>query len=305
MSMLISLIFALHLGNPSVRVVWKGIELGAPNMTARAYAQFDAAMDSLYAIAFNATLAEEPFNSGQQTELQAFDIEERRLQEERSGRGLRVVRWLGPVGGCLISPLVWLIVAAVYKSKVTDQRAKNFAGAPGQNGGAWKYGTFDCCSDCGYCLHGWFCPFIRAADTYQGANLDGYWKVLLLGVGSYFLGQVLSTLWGMFAFALVGEDMDLSGLSSIFALLTQGLLALYLAGLRGKLAEKFGIAHSFLQDCCCWMWCACCTAIQEGRQFDEGTSTRVDCCCALSKLANGPIVGGPVVVGQVVGNTVK
>merc|ERR1712232_31708 len=80
----------------------------------------------------------------------------------------------GTVVSILIPVVVWVIIAVVYKGKVTDQRP------PFQGGGQTSpYLDADkicaCCGCCGgefdvhMCLHAWCCYTFRAGDTFEGA----------------------------------------------------------------------------------------------------------------------------------------
>merc|ERR1719517_406242 len=81
-----------------------------------------------------------------------------------------------------------------------------------------------------------------------------------------------------------------SGGSHVAWFIVNFFFAFYLASQRGKLREKLGgAADKFANDFICYWCCQCCTVIQDARQLDAATGTRVECCCKLIKMQNEAI----------------
>jgi len=219
-----------------------------------------------------------------------------------------------PIVSAIITIIVWIFVAMMFKSSVTDQR-NSFPSPPSAIAPQWNMSDKDfmyrwsqCCADTQYCLHGCCCFDVRMADSYATAGIIGYWSLIGIGFLFFFIGYVM---YGLVGFGLrqieISDGMSLGQFAGIGYYLPQILFAAFMAKKRGQLREKFGgRADQCGMDFCCWWWCACCMVIQEARQIDEATSARVECCCKLLKsgplvtAANVGMVGQPIAVGQVV-----
>lgn len=193
------------------------------------------------------------------------------------------MEFYGPGG--LLGTIIFLIFACCYDCKVVRERPKAIAPEPR----GFKYAACDCFGDCHACLHVFFCPIVRIADTYSAAGLVQYWLMILFIILAKFL------------------DFFLIIFSCIMLTTYRGRLRSRImgrgdAGLCGK---------ECYQDFLCWVCCGCCTAIQEAREIDDATGVRVNCFCNMvKKHPEGPVmmaVGAPVAVQTVavpVGNAV-
>jgi len=215
--------------------------------------------------------------------------------------------------GILVPILLWLIIASMYKGKVTDARGPFPQPVPevfSLERGDFKYGLFGCCEDFQYFLHGCCAGTIRAADTFQVVSASGYWIVVIAFLLTWFAAQVIG----------VGIAMGMREMGGLQAgrmqrmtnqagqigwFVADAFLALWLAGLRKKLRAQLGDPRpnsSFFPDCVKYWWCSCCTIVQDARQVDGAQGVRVECCCSMTKTMPSPAnVGGPVVVGSVIG----
>merc|ERR1712139_17603 len=93
-----------------------------------------------------------------------------------------------------------------------------------------------------------------------------------------------------------GLPLDLSNAAWCILYLA---LAAWLAKNRQNLRIKLGGREgNFVNDCVCYFCCGCCTIIQDARQADLASQTRIDCCFQLlqaSPSQTGPVVGQAVV----------
>jgi len=205
------------------------------------------------------------------------------------------------VAGLAITVVVTYLVACKYKGSITDRRVQwqGLFNDPGlQNGGFWKYDLCTCCQDRDYCLYGFCCLGCRIGDTYTMTNVGpSYMTYIHAFVALEVIAQVFTLLWTMIAFSLGVEGADNVG--SLGYYVGELFLAAWLAGQRKKLRQALGDpspdAHCVMDFCLYW-WCGCCTAVQEARQVDEITQTRVTCCLQLQFVQ--PVAAPPAVVGQ-------
>lgn len=168
-----------------------------------------------------------------------------------------------------IGMVIWFVtivitvgVAYTYKKKITDRRPVLPAVVPSEysmRGRTFKYDLFDFSGT--YCLYGFFCPSCRIADNYAAA-----------GFGMNFV--VVATI-----LAVIGlPNMD-------FRNPMLWVTAVWLAFMRRRLRARFGFGETSCaitsSDFISYFFCLCCTVLQDARQIDEATGTRVECCLEL------------------------
>eukprot|EP00418_Pyrodinium_bahamense_P073956 CAMPEP_0179078994 /NCGR_PEP_ID=MMETSP0796-20121207/35414_1 /TAXON_ID=73915 /ORGANISM="Pyrodinium bahamense, Strain pbaha01" /LENGTH=260 /DNA_ID=CAMNT_0020776317 /DNA_START=158 /DNA_END=940 /DNA_ORIENTATION=+ len=210
--------------------------------------------------------------------------------------------------GILVPIIVWIIVAFMYKTQVTDKRGKFPDPVPPQfnlNGKDFKYPTFRFFDDMQYCLHGWCCADVRAADTYAMTEIVPFWTMCLLYLAMWTVYQLLAFGFQMLFLRVLRVNSQANNASNLAYFIANGALAAYLATQRKKLREKLGDTDpgsKFGGDCVCYWLCGCCTFIQDARQVDEASGTKVECCCELIRVSHpwapnaAVVVGAPVVV---------
>jgi len=236
---------------------------------------------------------------------------------DQDGR-VRTMAYAGALAGILIPILIWVFVAMQYKREVTDKRPATFpqvsdlppdlslASMPD-----FKYGLCACKEDRQYCWHGWCLEGIRTGDSYKAAGVGSFWGVLGAFLITWLVAQVLGlavqvALYEAMRDSVHNERLQRQNVIGNFGwYVANFFLAAYLASLRQKLRSKLGDPQpggKYCQDLMFWWWCSCCVSIQEARQVDEATGTRVACCFQLSKVEPPAMqqVGQPAVV--VVGN---
>lgn len=202
-----------------------------------------------------------------------------------------------------VTVIVWLVVAHIYKSNTADKRATSFpAVVPDSHslvGKDFKYGTFSCFEDINYCLYGCCsCTMdARMGDTLSMVGAAPYWHVVFLFIAMIFAGQAVAIV--LVLFVGVNQAQQFGAGANWFVM---AVLALWLASKRSALRAKLGdnAGNKFMMDFICYWCCGPCTAIQDARQVDEITGTRVECCCKLVDVAPQVVVAPPVMVGTVV-----
>jgi len=243
------------------------------------------------------------------------------VEERRYGALMRTATLVGVIGGILVPMIIWLAVATSYKKGVTDKRAPFPDPVPPEyslsGGKDFKYQTLQCLDDGQYCMHAYCCPVARVADTFAATGVAPFWTMVMLYLLTWLLAQLLALGISLLLPMLMESlDVDTYRTESLRSNQTGQLcwfaansaLALYFALQRRKLRAKLGDADAGAKlagDCLCYWCCGCCTYIQDARQVDEASGTRVECCCTLLSLTHMPqmpgmMVGAPVVVGQVV-----
>lgn len=221
----------------------------------------------------------------------------RRLQSADVGATsdeYKMVTVVSQIGGVVVTIILGVLFAFLYKSSITDKRKPFPQPVATQHSLAgnkdWLYGTCDCFADCSYCLYGFCCSDARLADTYQMTGVGSYWTYVVACISMVVCTQIV----GMLA-ALAGLPPNVS---NVVSLVCHGALAVWLAMQRQKLRVKLGGSEgSCFKDCMCYFWCGCCTIIQDARQADVASNTRVDCCFKL--VQSDPVRAAPV-VGQAV-----
>jgi len=197
--------------------------------------------------------------------------------------------------------VISIFVTFWYKSSITDKRDAWPIAVPPEFSLArsdWKYGTFQCCDNPSYCLYGCGCPAARMGDTYSMAGIAGYWTFVIAWACMYIFAQLLN-LGALILVAVADLDPNLGLTANLTYFISELFLAYWLATKRQELRQKLGDTKqgTFMMDWLCYWCCACCTAIQEGRQVDEATYTVTQCCMQLVKLPRDRVVVEGTVVG--------
>eukprot|EP00457_Paulinella_chromatophora_P020760 gb/GEZN01022898.1/.p1 GENE.gb/GEZN01022898.1/~~gb/GEZN01022898.1/.p1 ORF type:complete len:182 (+),score=18.75 gb/GEZN01022898.1/:35-547(+) len=148
-------------------------------------------------------------------------------------------------------------------------------------GAPWSSGLFDCCSSPLDMCTGCCMPTVRWTTTMRRAGFISVWGGLILfGFLSY--GSVslitagsrlvdMEKLEGQTLAEAEADDM----LRAAAVLMTLGFLLLCLVlpcvgcGYRTKLRKKYGIKGNMVTDYLAWLFCQCCSLVQEGRHVDE------------------------------------
>jgi len=189
----------------------------------------------------------------------------------------------------MVSSVIHLVSAIIYFQRVTSQRD---AYVPPEGSSLQQQGEpaaplrkhfrapfCSCMDDMSYCLHGCFCMIPRQADSAAAAGVWDYWHLVLVAIGLHMVGPIAGLLIPF------GDLLTWAGMAYIFG------------SLRAKLRARVGGDPGMtLGDFCTWCCCPCCAAIQEAKEIDIETRTRVDVCCHLVKDADGsvPLVGNAV-----------
>jgi Cys-rich protein (TIGR01571 family) len=191
------------------------------------------------------------------------------------------------------------IVTLIYKMQVTDKR-EPFP-QPVQNGysmarsttGDFQEGMCSCFEDLHSCLYGFCCFDCRVADTLQAAGLSSYWTIFGVFIIAWIVTRILAVPITVLLVRL-GLPLDTSNLAWWIVGIC---LALFFASKRQDMRRKLGYTgqQNFVIDWLMWWCCGCCVAIQEARQIDAASGTRVECCFNLLRQEH---TGGAVVVGK-------
>jgi len=201
-----------------------------------------------------------------------------------------------------------LVVACVYSSRVTSKRDEIASGWVVPNSYSlvdkdFKYGICSCFDSCTYCLYGCCCTGVRMSDTFAAMKVEKYW-IVVLAVNIFFvLGQILKLIVSMVLLSQTDvlpqtQRSVVQEAGHLFLFITGAVLAYWLAGKRTALRQRFGDKDNhFVWDFFCYWCCGPCTVIQDARQVDGATNTRVDCCCKLVYTDERKVsVGAPIQV---------
>lgn len=195
------------------------------------------------------------------------------------------------VGVALLLPI---IIAVVYKKKVTDNRkpleAVDNIAPQLQARNGFKFGLFDCFGDSSACLHGFFCGSVRIADTYSTGGVMQFWLVIFT--------PLIASL-GVAVIAIIAQLIGSTG-SNDYTYLVSVCIALIFARCRGQLRQRLGGVEAKFQDTfidvLTWWCCGCCAIIQEARSVDAVQGVEVQCCCTLQQASASasPFLGASV-----------
>lgn len=194
--------------------------------------------------------------------------------------------------------------------------------------GDFKFGTCECFADCEMCLYGACCLEARLGDNLGTTGIMSFksaaWSMIGLWIGYYIFNLVVMIVIELYLYrgdeGLVLATTDQGGMSGIDASGVYWIVnlgyAYWLAGRVQEMRLKMNDPNpgpKFQKDFCCLWCCMCCEIIRHARHIDQGTGTKVGCCCKIAKLNNNAatvIVGQPVqaqkvelVQAQVVGET--
>jgi len=211
-------------------------------------------------------------------------VDSRRLQYEEEGGG-SAFQGLGPI-------ILVILFAYVYKTQVVSERppwpAKIDPLCKLENTG-FMYPWHGCLEDIQQCLHGWCCLPVLVADRWEVTGLMQYWAVVGMYVFFLFTWGVVSFITGM----LAGPFLQFPAL-----LFLNICLAMYLAQQRQLLRVMLdGEGDHMLSDFCCYLWCECCTFIQDARQVDAIQEVEISCWLNIQcNASSAPPMGQPVAV---------
>eukprot|EP00928_Gymnodinium_smaydae_P047363 TRINITY_DN31601_c0_g1_i1.p1 TRINITY_DN31601_c0_g1~~TRINITY_DN31601_c0_g1_i1.p1 ORF type:complete len:270 (-),score=16.59 TRINITY_DN31601_c0_g1_i1:94-903(-) len=229
--------------------------------------------------------------------------EGRRLEVDTN---LILTRWFSSMA---ISLSVWIIVAYLYRSNVV--RKREAYPLPEQvpheynlsSWGSFRYGLFE--FDCMYCFFGFCCVPCRLSDTYREANVGGYWGYINVFAVTYIAGEALHLPIVFHAWHNGVHFLEEFGYFAFF--IANMAQALWLAKRRQKFRKRFGGSEDthFTMDFLRFWCCSCCVVVQDAKQLDGASSTRVgfgsNLCCKLKKhtwpgRTKEEMVGHPVCV---------
>lgn len=143
----------------------------------------------------------------------------------------------------ILSWIIALVFAVLYKRKVVDQIPKLEPKPAGSRGKDFTPGLFDCFGDLQLCLHVTCCSACRAAHTFS-----------ITGAIDYGLSIVLQTCCAPF-FCFIGGIW-----------------------LRPKVRTTLGLEPDGCKDCLLWTFCLPCVVGQEALEVDELSNVNIRCC---------------------------
>jgi len=198
----------------------------------------------------------------------------------------------------LIPVIIWLIFALMYKSSITDKRPTFTGGGPAQLAMLQPGKICDCWSDLHLCLHSCCCLEARAADTFQTAELAGYWAVVLAFFLEWAVAQAIGFVFNVYIYSGTRQNSPGEGIGWIIA---SFLMSFYLSSRRSTYFSKFGGQSNFPVDVICYWWCQPCMFAQDGMALDKAQGVHVECCCKMVQTGQPTQAGTPPVVGVVTG----
>jgi len=159
------------------------------------------------------------------------------------------------IGYIVVSFVLWVVCASIYKSGVTDKRPQ-FHVEPAYNmaNADFKYGTFQCFDDMKQCICGCCCIDLRVGDTYQSTGVNSYWTMVVAIVAFFELTQLAGLGLSMLIDSLGLPDQLEQQAQPIAYYVLSVFFAMYMAQQRGKLRMKFGGQPKMPMDFVCW-WC--------------------------------------------------
>jgi len=183
------------------------------------------------------------------------------------------------------------VIAAIYKSRVTDNRRLFPNPVPfgwSLENNDFKFGLCDCTDDRDYCLTAWCCPLCRDADTYAAVGAAGFWSVFLMACAL----QVIAVV----GFNLLGhatKSPDIQSLGLPIGLIVESC---YFGCMRQQLRIALGgNGTECCMDCLCYHFFSCCIIAQNARHVDLASGAHVAFCCNLTYAPDESSI--PIVVG--------
>lgn len=157
--------------------------------------------------------------------------------------------------------LVWFCFAFIYHKKAVAPVLAEFGTLEDRDiklGGNddnddFVHGIFDCFGDFWVCLHGFFCPVVRQAQTNAIAGTCGFWETILCwaccAMWSANLGPCCLMLWW-----------------------------------RRSIKEIMDIDSHIMNDICCTLFCPLLSLCQMGAAVDKKSGYETTGCCTLKKV---------------------
>mmetsp|Transcript_28415 Transcript_28415/g.51673 ORF Transcript_28415/g.51673 Transcript_28415/m.51673 type:complete len:283 (+) Transcript_28415:79-927(+) len=210
-------------------------------------------------------------------------VPSRRLDDDRRDGRLILLAMMIFMGVAVIA--VTTIESLIYYFRVAATRKLLLAKPAGV--GDFVSEMWGCCNDGSYCLLGLCCLAPRAADTASTVGVEPFWRVVL----------VIAFCDSMVAFSGL---LPVLGNYVLGYLVFGAIRALFMASIRARVRGALGRdPNCNFCDFVLWYCCACCATIQEAKEVDAETRTKViPCCCQLEPVdaAVNPTV--MTVVGQ-------
>jgi hypothetical protein len=216
------------------------------------------------------------------------------------------IRWSVTV---IVSVVLFYSCAFCYRCYIVDFREPwrglpdpdlGLQGSQHVKAGAWRYPLFCTCVDFDYCLYGWCCLGSRLGDTYTMTNVGpGFMTYVHAFVAVWLAGELIGHTMNLLLAATEVEAIRPLSWSGFYV--AEIALAAWLAGQRRKLRRVLGDPAPdthWAYDFCCYWWCPCCTAIQEGMQVDEIMNTSTACCFELIRFSAEREAPAASVIGQ-------
>jgi len=164
--------------------------------------------------------------------------------------------WLtGSIWGQL---LVWFCFAFIYNKKVVAPVLER-EGTLAEKELEWtgeddfENGIFGCFGDTWVCLHGFFCPMVRQAQTNAVAGVCGFWETVLC--------WACCAMWS----ANLGPCC---------------LMVMW----RKQIKEVMGVEDHLLNDICCTLFCPLLSLCQMGSAVDRASGYETTGCFTLEKI---------------------
>mmetsp|Transcript_31220 Transcript_31220/g.71278 ORF Transcript_31220/g.71278 Transcript_31220/m.71278 type:complete len:273 (-) Transcript_31220:163-981(-) len=183
-----------------------------------------------------------------------------------------------------VACMALLVFGAVYYNKVARQRPsyeRSVVSATASQ--EFRTSPLACCDNSSYCLYGCCCFVFRVADTSAAAGVWGYWYIVF---GAVFL----VALDGVVALSGCGRMVCL-----VYGMAMWAARATFLTMTRARIRENLNRKPDpSMGDFLLWCFCSVCAAVQEAKEVDNETSTRVECCFRLETESRIPLVGKAV-----------
>jgi len=181
----------------------------------------------------------------------------------------------------------------IYWLSMTKERPSGQLGRyvqPGMQHADFDSPKFGCLDDMGYCCVSLCFLPCRQADTISVLGNNE-------GLMNWWIAFVLVEVAGVLGYWCSYTKYPLSFLFAYW-----GLRTLVFAKLRSQLRGAIGRRPFMeLEDCLFWCYCCFCATVQEAKEADKATGTRMECCglcCPKLVLTPNPtnMVGAPALV---------